>query len=270
MNNLEKYNIEKETLTIKGLKHNYRIMQISDSHMCFDSELDDEATREKARKMTDIWTSVGNTFSQIENYDKMLLVGKENNCDMFVFAGDIVDFPSKGNLVGLKKKLLESENFIFTLGNHERSAQFDSDFAELMCGSTMIHTKELGEVLFVSFNDASHSVSPEALSELRKILNGERPVILVHHIPLSAPELHNDAVRILKDSHKYYILGYIGERQGVDEYHELLTKEQTSLKACLAGHLHFAHKDTFENGVIQYTSGPCLNGYARIIDIIGE
>lgn len=145
MNNLEKYNIEKETLTIKGLKHNYRIMQISDSHMCFDSELDDEATREKARKMTDIWTSVGNTFSQIENYDKMLLIGKENNCDMFVFAGDIVDFPSKGNLVGLKKKLLESENFIFTLGNHERSAQFDSDFAELMCGSTMIHTKELGD-----------------------------------------------------------------------------------------------------------------------------
>ena len=68
----------------------------------------------------------------------------------------------------------------------------------------------------------------------------------------------------------YFILGHNGEWQGIDAYLRLVGEEKTALKAILCGHIHFAHTEAFENGVVQYTAAPGFSGYVRKLVICGE
>lgn len=120
----EKYKIEQKTLVIPGLKNRYRILQISDSHISYTSELDDEATREKAKKMTAIWTGVGNGFSQLENFDNLIDYGHEIGCDLFVFAGDMIDFTSQGNVHKIFRAYKKPGNYLAVPGNHETGEDY--------------------------------------------------------------------------------------------------------------------------------------------------
>ncbi|MBE6637767.1 MAG: hypothetical protein E7618_08215 [Ruminococcaceae bacterium] len=270
MKRSEKYKIEWDTLVIPGLQGQYRILQISDSHICFESELDDEASREKGRKMAAIWTSVGNGLSQRENFDNLVDYGHEIGCDCFVFSGDMVDFASRGNVHEVFRIYETVGDYFVIPGNHDTGHYFYRHFLKTTNQSPDIQVKELGELLLVGIDNGKQSISDHMLKELEILLSGDRPVLLVHHVPLDNETLHVDAARLLKDSLPYYLLGMRGEGVNIEAYYDLLSKRHTSLKAILAGHLHFSHRDLLPNGVPQYVTGACLNGCARILCIQGE
>lgn len=265
----EKYKIEQDTLIIPGLQGRYRILQISDSHICFESELDDEAAWEKGRKMATIWTRVGNGLSQRENFDNLIEYGHEIGCDCFVFSGDMVDFASKGNIHEIFRAYETVGNYFVIPGNHDTGPHFYQYFLKETNQSPDIQVKELGELLLVGIDNGKQSISDRVLKELERLLSGNRPVLLVHHVPLDNETLHVDAARLLKDSLPYYLLGMRGNGLNIEAYYDLLSKRRTSLKAILAGHLHFSHCDQLPNGVPQYVTGTCLNGCVRILDIQG-
>ncbi|MBQ7604405.1 MAG: metallophosphoesterase [Clostridia bacterium] len=269
MNNPDKYKIENDTLVIRGLKRRYRIMHITDSHICFQSELDDETIREKDRRTAEKWTSVGNGLSQLENFQNLVEYGHEIGCDLIVFSGDIVDRPSKGNVHEMFG-LFETAGECFVVpGNHDTGKEFYRIVEEKTNVTPNIRVRELGELLLVGVDDGPRSVSDRIISELKKVLYGDRPVVLVHHIPIGTETLRSYAGRILKDSLPYYLLGMTGNGSNVEEYYGLLNEKGTALRAVLAGHLHFPHTDYLENGVPQYITGAALSGRARVIDVHG-
>ena len=262
-----RFRVERETLHIDGLTRSYRLMQLSDSHLNPDSPLDSEEDRQKAAHLREVWMQHGNGIPAADNFEALVAYDKAQQADLFVFAGDMTDFPSVGTAAAGKDLYATAGDYLYAPGNHEQAFRFPEYFRDATNGDPALQVRDLGELRFVAVDNAAHSVPDRVMNELETILRGDKPVILLHHTPLDCPTLYPDAVAYWQDV-TYFLFGKPGNGENVERYIRLLTQEQTQLKAVIAGHLHLAHVDTFENGVTQLISAPCLAGYGRIIDIV--
>jgi len=264
----DRFCIERETLRIDGLQNTYRLMQLSDSHLNLDSPLDSGEDREKAAHLRDVWMNHGNGIAAEDNYDALVAYGKEQGTDLFVFAGDMTDFPSVGTAAAGKAKYDEAGAYLYAPGNHEQAHRFPDYYTAATGGDPALQVLDLGELRFVAVDNAAHSVEDRVMDALETLLRGDKPVILLHHTPIDCDTLHPAALAHWQDV-TYFLFGLPGDGKNIERYIRLITKEKTQLKAVIAGHLHMAHVDTFENGVTQYISAPCLTGYGRMIEITG-
>ncbi len=254
----DRFRIDRETLTIPGLTRTYRFMQLSDSHMSPDSPLDDDATREKAAKHREVWMAHGNGLTQEDNFEALAALGKQEQVDLFLLAGDMTDFPSVGTADEGKKcydRLLGS--YVYVPGNHEQGND-----------NPPLQVYDCGELLVVGVDNGAHTVDDDTMDALETLAHGDKPIILLHHVPVDCDTLHPAAVDYWQDV-TYFLFGASGKGENIDRYNRLVREEKTAIRAVIAGHLHFAHIDTFENGVTQYVSAPTLAGYARILEVHG-
>ena len=264
-----RFRIERSTLPINGLKNTYRIMHMSDAHLNPDSPLDSETDRARAAHLREVWMKHGNGVAAADNFERLVAFGKEKAVDLFAFAGDMTDFPSPGTAAEGKALYDTAGQYLYVLGNHEAIKEHEHLFAPATNGNPTIQVKELGELRFVGVHNAAHTVDAVALDTLADVLYGDKPVILVQHTPLSAPTLRPDAIAYWQDV-SYFLFGEKGLDDRARNYVRLLTTERTQLKAVLCGHLHLAHTDTFENGVVQYISAPTLSGYGHLLTVTGK
>ncbi|MBQ4618037.1 MAG: metallophosphoesterase [Clostridia bacterium] len=264
-----RFRIDRDTLVIDGLQRSYRLFQLSDSHMSPDSPLDTDEHREKAAHLREVWMQHGNGLSQEDNFRALTAYGRSLQCDRFLFAGDMTDFPSPGTASVAKTMFDEAGAYLYTPGNHEQAFRFPSYFEAIANGDPAFQVTELEELRLVAVDNAAHGVPDRVIEALTDVLYGDKPVILLQHTPLDCPTLRPFAEDYWQDV-TYFLFGLPGEGDNIDTYVRLLTKEKTQLKAVVAGHLHLSHVDTFENGVTQFVSAPCLAGYARVIDIQGR
>lgn len=260
--------IDRDTLGINGISGTYRLLHLSDSHMSPDSALDSDDDRARAAHLRAVWMGHGNGLTQEENFCTLTAFGRHEQADLFVLAGDMTDFPSPGTAAEGKKLYDAAGRYLYVPGNHEGGALHYPLYEAATNGNPAIQVIDLGELRLIGVDNASHTVSDEVLETLCDVLYGDKPVIVVHHTPLSTPTLRPAAVAYWQDV-SYFLFGEAGTDRNAAEYQRLLQKEHTQLKAVLAGHLHFAHVDTFENGVTQYVSAPCLAGYGRLLTITG-
>ena len=263
-----RFHIDRDTLVIDGLQQTYRLMQLSDSHMSPDSPLDNEEHRAKAAHLREVWMQHGNGVPQEENFCRLRDFGKEQGADMFLFAGDMTDFPSVGTATAGRALYESTGAYLYVLGNHEGGESHYPLFEAATGGDPAIQVKDLGELRLIGVDNAAHTVSDRVLETLADVLYGDKPVIVVQHTPFSASTLRPDAIAYWQDV-SYFLFGEAGKDANAKAYEQLLTKEKTRLAAVVAGHLHLAHVDTFENGVTQYISAPCLAGYGRLLTVKG-
>ncbi len=268
MLNDPRYRVERETLIIPELTRTYRILQLADSHMSPDSPLDSDEIREKAAKHREIWMAHGNGVPQEENFNTFVALAEKEAVDLAVLCGDMTDFPSVGTADEGRKRYEAFGNYLYVPGNHEQGIRFPAYYADATRGNPALRIVELDELTFVGVDNGCHTVSDEVMDTLETVLHGDKPVILVHHIPVDCETLHPAAVNYWEDV-TYFLFGLSGEGENIDRYNRLLSEEHTQLRAVLAGHLHFDHIDRFPNGVPQYVAAPCLAGYGRVIDIRG-
>ena len=264
-----RYRIERETLIIPGLTRNYRFLQLADSHMSPDSPLDTAEMREKAAKHRDIWMQHGNGVPQEENFEAFVALAEQEQVDLAVLCGDMTDFPSVGTADEGAKRYARFSRYLYVPGNHEQGIRFPEMFAAATNGHPALQAVDLGELIVVGVDNGCHTVSDEVMDTLEQLVHGDKPVILVHHIPVDCDTLHPAAVDYWQDV-TYFLFGLSGDGENIDRYNRLVREEHTQLCAVLAGHLHFDHIDRFENGVTQYVAAPCLAGYGRLIEIKGE
>lgn len=261
-----RFRIEHETLHIDGLKNTYRLMQLSDSHLNPDSPLDSDEHREKAAHLREVWMKHGNGIPAEDNFDALVAYGKDCQTDMFMLAGDMTDFPSVGTADEGKKLYDQTGAYLYAPGNHEQAHRFPAYYTAATNGDPSFQVIELDELRLVAVDNAAHSVPDAVIEKLEAVLHGDKPVILLHHTPVECESLLPDAIAYWQDV-TYFMFGRPGNGENIERYVDLLTKQKTQLRAVIAGHLHLSHVDTFENGVTQYISAPCLAGYGRIIDI---
>ena len=102
--------------------------------------------------------------------------------------------------------------------------------------------------------------------ELPDALDG---VLLMQHVPLYIPSLHEDTFSYWKEDTN---IGGDGncKNENWKKITDLILAEDSPVKALITGHLHFNHEDLLGDKIPQYVTGTATEGHVRLFVIEGE
>ncbi len=270
--------LKKNTIEI-GLEKPLKILHITDSHLPFYCETDSEAMIRHA-KSRDVESSV-------QALKEEMKYGEEN-CDVIVHTGDLIDFISKP-CVEFAREFLKNEKLLFVAGNHEY-AKYDGETEDMVYRMNSLHdmngglgvniffnSRIVGGVNFVGIDDAYHQAEESQLMRLKKEVAKGYPVILFMHAPLYEKELYkksydfwNGEICVLGSDTNAHpeVVGDIGEPYASTKRFYDYVINEPQIKAVLAGHLHFDFECRLPSGTMQFVTNRGDRGNAREITII--
>ena len=268
----------KKTIIKIGLPKPIKILHITDSHLPFFCETDSENMIKQGKKR--------NEKRSVRNLNKLMKYG-EKNCDFIIHTGDLIDYISKP-CVRFAKEFLKNEKLLFVAGNHEY-AKYDGkkeDMAYRLNSMEEIggypvniffNSHIIGGVNFIGIDDAYHQVENEQLEMLKEEVKKGYPVVLFMHAPMYEERLYkksykfwNGEICLLGSDAETHpeVIGDVAEPfESTKEFYDYVINEQ-SIKAVLAGHLHFGFESRLPNGIMQYVTNRGDRGNAREITII--
>ena len=271
--------IAKNTLTI-GLEKPLKILHITDNHIPFCYDEDPEGMRRQAAKR--------DLEGSVRALQEQMAYGEEN-CDLIVHTGDLIDFISKPCLAFARDFFPKHPKVHFIAGNHEYSkydyAVEDMDYRirSLMdmgggLGVNMFFTSRIvGGVNFVGIDDGYHQVEDGQLIRLKKEVAKGYPVILFLHAPLyeealyrASYEFWNGEIALVASDSSLHpeVIGDMAEAYpSTKAFYDYVTGEPR-IKAVLAGHVHFPFESILPGGTPQFVTGLGSKGYAREITIL--
>lgn len=175
--------------------------------------------------------------------------------DAVLCAGDLVEsfVPATLRYVDEKTAVLP---FMTVCGNHDTPEKFPGGYA-LSAAKAPVQTMDLGDLLVLGFDDSARVITPEQLAALREALAGEKPVVLLLHIPFAVPE--NEAM--LRGCGEYFRLNHDDCPAENLEFIRLIKEHPHRIVAVLAGHLHFHHTCPVAGDLTQYVSSQGMCGH---------
>ena len=283
----------KSTIEI-GLEKPIKLLHVTDTHLSYADERDDErkqklaiARQERAFNDTPDERILKSLLEQIEYANE--------NCDMLVHTGDLIDFISVQNLEKARWAMDQSKNFFLIAGNHEFSRYVGEawedeaykmnppTFGQVSRGlgtDLLFASRQIGGVNIVGVDNGYYQVEKWQLERLKKEVDKGLPIILMMHDPLFEESLYQDIMKGgakstgLVGCDEEHLLPYeeyraIQQRPSKDtlEFVEYVLSEP-AIKALLTGHLHRNYESKLTNGIIQYVTGGGFNDIAREITII--
>jgi 3',5'-cyclic AMP phosphodiesterase CpdA len=200
-------------------------------------------------------------------------VSKSENVPI-LHTGDLIDFVSLANLEAVERFIAQNDCF-FATGNHEFSlyvgeAKEDAAYRNqslpavqrVFKNDVRMASRVIGGVNFVALDNGYYLFESEQLAFLKNEVAKGLPVVLLLHNPLYEPKLHD--LMMQHDSCSYLVAvpeelmsGYSADRfeqQRADattlETVEYI-KNETQIKAIIAGHLHKDYEGVFADRIPQ-------------------
>lgn len=276
--------IEKTTIEI-GLEKPLKVLHVTDSHIPLCDERDNEHKRAIAAKKAPMLNEI------LANLNEQVAYAEEN-CDLLVHTGDLIDFASKANIESAAK-ILRNEKILYIAGNHEyyigrghedniyRLNSYVTMGLDALGVNMFFTSRVVGGVNFVGIDDAFHQVEDWQTEKLRKEVSKGLPVILFAHAPLFEQALYESSVEYWQDG-SAYLVGC--DEEHLESYPEYLAVSQRPteatkrfveyvnsekrIKAVLAGHVHFNFESKLPGGAMQYVTGRGYQGVVREITIL--
>ena len=278
-----------------GAEKEFSILHISDSHLAFADERNDERKVELSAKRTKIF---GNSYAVIEAQRNF---AKENDLTI-VHTGDLIDFVSEANIEYAAKLFSEGE-WIVCAGNHEYSlyvgearedaayrAQSYDKIQKVYPNDLTFYSRVVNGVNFVTLDNGYYKFSKEQFAKMKQEVKKGLPIIMVCHNPIYTPDLCDYSLKKAKGkaaglvgvprkitdtyAHKPYPTGEEWRNRSVQQRADRTTlkfvqwlKKQEELKAILCGHCHFYYKTQFSQTATQYTTGAGYKHQGYIIKI---
>ncbi len=270
-----------------GLKNPFRALHLSDNHLAFADERDDERKNILAKNRLKEFDRHGGVMKYL---NEQLAYAKEHALPV-LYTGDFIDFVSHKNLE-MAQALLQDVDYFMATGNHEFSlyvgeAFEDEDYKMQSYDFVQKHFKndltfasrEMGGINFVAADNSYYRFTKSQLEKLKREAEKGLPIILMLHCPLHTDELYH---LIMDDLH--FPCGYLtGTPEPLlkpyDDYRYRQQKpdEETEafidyvyacskIKAVLAGHMHENAKSRLPSGIMQYITGGGYKGHAREIE----
>ena len=257
-----------------GLKNEYKLIQISDVHAVDFNDSDSIDDINEAKKAEDIWYKQRTWFADKanESYDESHLIPSkeclnnlinyinDENPDVSVLSGDIIDYYSKSNyklLVESIKKI--NTKYIFSPGNHETPVD---RYKEIFNNSTGFTVLDLDDFKIVSLDDSTKLVSADTLNSLKKELEDDKLIIISMHIPIST--IYNK-----EELSKYdpYFLIYEDDTDEITKEFIDILANNPKIKAILSGHIHGHSESYFAPNKIECIASSGLIGFVNKIII---
>lgn len=255
-----------------GAEKPFTIMHMSDIHIAYSDERDDEEIKLLAEKRKNTYPGWDTVLDEISS------LSKERNA-LIISTGDICDFISYKNLEEVKK-FTDSNNAIYTPGNHDfrlrGGMKFDtpeikeesfSRVQELYPNSLDCFKTIINGVKFVFLDNVYYRFNRNQLEFLKDEVKDNLPIVLCMHIPLYEEGLyiktsrnltrHASLVCVPRNKMSFYEQKRI-DQQIEDEItrktYDYIVSEQL-IKCLITGHSHKDHEGYLRTDLIQYTTG---------------
>lgn len=271
-----KMNVMEEELVLEDFSEELDILFLTDSHAVVPDDETSEQEAEYSAGRYGIFCS-GEGIPSFQMLHDWISYANAEDVDAVLLGGDIIDHPSGANLDYLNKELHRlNMPYLYVIGNHDWTFPWEymSEAGKeaylpllepYMDDNTAIHTWETEELLVIAVDNSSGQVNPAALEEYKRLLETEKAIILLLHVPFSTETLSVKAREVWNSS------VVIGDREGdieandcTRQFMELTTAKDSPVELVLAGHVHFYDRNSTdgEKPVLQIVGDAAFHGSA--------
>ncbi|MBQ6264402.1 MAG: metallophosphoesterase [Clostridia bacterium] len=276
----------RSTLNI-GLEKPVKLLHVTDSHLAFADEHDDERKHKLAQRFHS---------AEKEKYLYEHIAYSKANCDALIHTGDLFDFVSHANTVKARE-ILSDAHIFFIAGNHEYSQYVGEaweDKAYRMNSYMQIerdggfgvpmlwNTRVVGGVNIVGIDNSYYLFEDWQIHRLKKESEKGLPIILAFHDPLFEQSLYDYHFEHSPAESCTYLTGV--DEKHLERYSEFRAyqqrpdeptlrmieyiKSEPMIRAILTGHLHFSFESNITENLPQFVTGGGYDGCARELTII--
>lgn len=284
-------NLDKTIIKI-GIEKPFKLLHVTDTHICMANERDDLRKRELAVNRARAFE--GDTPGCCMEYFKQGCDFAREQGAILVHTGDLFDFVSEKHLEIAPQLLSMADDYFMAVGNHEYSLyvgeafedetykmqSFDKVQASMPKYDLRFASRIVNGINLIAIDNVYYDFSASALEKLKAEAEKGLPMILFFHNPLYTPELY-DEVMNKRGAASCSVVGVPIERMqnySDHRFRQQVCTPQTRkfidymlsldlIKAVFAGHLHFSHESALSNGVMQYVTGGQYENIARLIAV---
>ena len=267
-----------------GAEKPFRLLHISDTHLCLADERDNERKNKlaEARK---------NVFGDGEDALAWSIEKAKELDALLVHTGDLLDFVSAANIDAAKKFTDENDCF-FAAGNHEfsqyvgeawedkayRDQSLDRVQAAFKNDIRFCSRVENG-INLVAIDNSYYRFEQEQLDALKAEVQRGLPILLFMHNPMHTDEFYNYRRKVQGVQIAYFtgtpakMMSDYDDHRFRQQCPDEITAEaadyianEPMIRAIFAGHLHFSHETPYF-GRMQYVTGGAGSRVARLIEI---
>lgn len=277
--------IVEEEIVISGLEGEYDLLFLTDTHAVIQDETDSEqiAANGQARYQEFVNKEGVSSKQQLSDWSDY---AASQDFDAVLLGGDIIDYPSEASITYLDEQLNKlTMPYLYTMGNHDWTFPWEymTETGEqtyrpllepYMDQNASIHTWETDDLLVIAVDNSSGQIRPEALESYEELLQTDKPVIVMLHVPLMTQSVLGKAKEVWSSP---VVLG-AGNYGGIypnedsEKFVELTTATDSPVELVLAGHVHFYDKDYIDGDkqVLQIVGDAGFHGSAIRLHIHGE
>ena len=176
--------------------------------------------------------------------------------DALLVAGDMSEYISPANMRHLDEAFGSFPiPWLAVCGNHDPADQIPEGhvYSRVKQEAQIL---ELEDMVILGLDDSQRAVNAGQLETLKRLLRGEKPLLILMHVPFSTPE--NRA--ILEECGEYFRLDHPQATPEAEVFRELIRENADKIIALMAGHLHFGNVSELVPGVTQYVSSQGILG----------
>ena len=123
---------------------------------------------------------------------------------------------------------------------------------------------DFGEFAIVTVDDGLKQITDNQLACLKQAIDSGKKILLVVHAPINLGEFGEEYVNKLSP---YFFLGAKGDCENAFEFNHIISENEDSFIAVLAGHIHAFAEGKIGKSLMQYTTSSGLIGACREIII---
>lgn len=288
---------DEKSITIPGLQQDYEVWVMSDLHMTLvNEEESDEIIQYANERRPGFVNETG--VSQDEILSVFITEANEEQPDLILFGGDILDFPSEANLAFLQEKLdALTVPYVFTMGNHDWTFPweymtqsgiekyrplFDGYLYGNFAGETSLPVLtavnntyacliELDHMVILAIDNSSNQVAAEALELVEMAYDMEKPIVLLQHVPYSTENLIAEAAKNWSNpvTLGMQVHGGIAPNEASTDLWYKTHDEESPIKAVFAGHIHFPYEEELSNATVQLVTDAAFKGSVTKVQLTG-
>ena len=199
-----------------------------------------------------------------EYLDDLLLKAKNENIELLLLTGDIVNFPSAVSVKYVYNRLVETGiPWLYISGNHDwyyegmpgspdslRITWIEKNLAPFYNGhNPLFYSEIINGINFVGIDNSTYKVNIEQVQFMEEQLSRNEPIILISHIP--------------------YSLNRNPSQPGTTALVDLISSNSDKIIAILTGHIHRT-SFYFTGNLGQYTSLGAFQGGSFIVNVISN
>lgn len=281
--------VQEEELSVSGIRREYEFFLIADTHISLCDERDKELM-EKADARREAF-EIESGKNAVRTFQNLITASVKGDADLTIFAGDITDSAMYASIDFVQEQVNRLDMpYLYVTGNHDfeygseyfSKKAYSEYFPRLQnltgtSGQYVIY--EYDDLIVAGINDKNNQFSKSAVKALMPYMKGEKPVILILHVPLqplyedSELERRSDEIWGLSDKGRCRVL--IGEtacrpNQTTQELLDAVFAKDSPVAAVFAGHIHFYNRNMLNDGVDQIVTGAGYYGDAVRIRLIPD